>query len=245
MPDQRPWYEAAFEDGYLDVYPHRDLGAARAEVAGLVERGIAGRVLDLGCGHGRHLVALRERGLDAFGVDRSRVLLARADRALAGRLARGDFRALPFRAGAFRSVLVLFSSFGYFDDAENARVLAEIARVLAPGGLLVLDLMNPARVRATLVSESRTERGGCEILERRRLAREGARVVKEVSLRAPDGTERRWHEDVRLYEPGELAGLLASTGLALLRTEGDFDGAAFEPDSARQIVWARKPPPGA
>jgi SAM-dependent methyltransferase len=240
---QKPWYDTAFEAGYLELYPYRDLAAARAEVAGLVARGVGaggGRVLDLGCGFGRHLQALRERGLDALGLDRSRELLACADASLRGRLVRGDFRALPFHGQAFASVLMLFSSFGYFEDGENARTLAEVARVLAPGGLAVLDLMNPACVRATLVPESRTQRGSLEILERRRLECGGERVVKDVCVRAADGRERRWCEDVRLYEARELEPLLASAGLALLRSEGDFDGRLFEPGSARQIVWARR-----
>jgi SAM-dependent methyltransferase len=243
MDDQRPWFDAAFERGYLELYPHRDPAAARREVAGLVARGLdaaGGRVLDLGCGFGRHLVALRERGLDAFGLDRSRALLREVPVELRARVVGGDFRALPFRAGAFGAVVMLFSSFGYFEDEENARAVAELERVLAPGGLAVLDLMNPARVRTTLVPESRTRRGELELFERRRLEQEGRRVVKEVVVRAADGRERRWHEDVRLYEPAEIAALLAAAGLAPIRTEGDFDGRAFAPDAPRQIVWARK-----
>ena len=40
-------------------------------------------------------------------------------------------RDLPFAAGGFDGVVMLFSSFGYFDDAGNARVLDEVARVRA------------------------------------------------------------------------------------------------------------------
>jgi SAM-dependent methyltransferase len=239
MDGARPWYDEAFEAGYLEVYPHRDRSAARAEVAGLVARGVRGRVLDLGCGSGRHLEALHARGLEAHGLDRSAALLARAAPALRARLVRADFRALPYPARAFDAVLMLFSSFGYFDAAGDARVLAELARVLAPGGLGVLDLMNPARVRATLVPESRTQRGSLEVRERRRLAPGGLRVLKEVSVRSADGAERAWSEDVRLYGPGELEPLLALPGLAVLRREGDFDGRPFAPDSPRQLVWLR------
>ncbi len=239
MDAARPWYDTAFEAGYLELYPHRDLAAARAEVGGLVARGVSGRVLDLGCGFGRHLVALRERGLEAWGLDRSLELLCNAPPALRGRLARGDFRALPYRVGAFDAVLMLFSSFGYFDDDENARVLYELARVLAPGGQAVLDLMNPARVRAGLVPESRTRRGALEIEERRRLEGNGTRVVKDVHVRATDGGERRWREDVRLYDPRELDALLAPAGLVLERREGDFDGRPFTDEALRQIVWLR------
>jgi SAM-dependent methyltransferase len=237
------WFDTAFGRDYLAVYPHRDAASARREVAGLVARGVGatgGRVLDLGCGFGRHLAALREHGIDAWGLDRSLALLQHADPALRGRFARGDFRALPFQPGIFGAVLMLFSSFGYFGDAENAHVLDEIARVLVPNGLAVLDLMNPVRVRATLVPESRLERGALAIHERRTLEHGGTRVVKDVRLASAEG-ERGWREDVRLYAPDELDALLGTAGLRRLRTEGDFDGrpfAAGSPEPPRQIVWA-------
>ncbi len=249
MPDPRPWFEDAFRDDYLRLYPHRDLDAARAEIAGLVASGIAGRTLDLGCGFGRHALALSEAGLDVVGLDRSAELLHHSRMLpdavrLAGRLVRADFRTLPFRDEAFDSVLMLFSTFGYLDDAGNRDVLGELARVLRPGGRAALDLMNPARVRAGLVAESRGAHEGFELVERRRLEQAGRRVVKEVVMRA-GGEERRWREDVRLYEPAEIAALAAAAGLRVLRTEGDFDGRRFEAGSPRQIVWlGRQAGPG-
>ena len=241
--DSRPWFDAAFERGYLELYPHRDLAAARAEVAGLVARGLGdarGPVLDLGCGYGRHLFALREHGLRAFGLDRSRALLRAADARLRPYLTRGDFRALPLRDGSFGAVVMMFSSFGYFDDEENARTLQEVARVCRAGGWVILDGMNPARVRIGLVPESHTRRGQLELHERRSLSSDGRRVIKEVLARASDGSERRWREDVRLYEPAELAALLERAGLAKARVEGDFDGRAWTADAPRAIVWARR-----
>ena len=249
MESEHPWYEAAFGRNYLELYPHRDLAAARAEVEGLIARGVRGRTLDLGCGPGRHALALRERGIDVVGLDRSAELLdvARslgasggARGALSGRLVRGDFRFVPFAAGAFDAVLMLFSSFGYFGDDDNARVLAGAARVLAPGGVLVLDLMNPDRVRATLVPESRVEREGRVFEERRYLVERGRRVQKDVCVIEPDGTQRAWREDVRLYGPAELEELLARAGLELLRLEGDFDGRAHSPSTPRLIAWTTR-----
>jgi SAM-dependent methyltransferase len=240
MADERPWDDAAFEADYLALYPHRDLAAARFEAGALIERGLRGAVLDLGCGFGRHLLALRERSIEAFGLDRSLDLLARAHQLeggrLRGRLVRGDFRSLPFHERTFGGVVMLFSSFGYFEDADNARVLAECARVLEPGGELVLDLMNPSRVRAMLVPESRSERAGLLLVERRSLTRDARRVRKEVTL------TRAWREDVRLDELAEVAGLCAEAGLEFLRVEGDFDGSPHAPETPRQLVWARRRP---
>jgi len=239
VTSSQPWYRDAFEHGYLEVYPHRDAAAARAEVEGLVRGGLEGRVLDLGCGFGRHTLAMRRQGLSAVGLDLSADLLERAEE-LEGRLVRGDMRALPFTDRAFDGVTMLFSSFGYFDERENAMVLDELARLLRPGGMVVLDLMNADRIRATLVPESRKERDGRVLIERRSLEEWGRRVTKAVTLLEPDGSERSWREDVRLYGPEELRALLNPRGLDVARVEGDFDGSEATPDSPRHIVWARR-----
>lgn len=255
MAAERPWFESAFDAGYLSVYPHRDLPSARQEVRGLVERGVRGRVLDLGCGFGRHSLALREERLEVFGLDLSGDLLGHAAAfereqfeagnlefgiRLGGRLVRGDFRSLPFQDQSFDSVLMLFSSFGYFDDDTNAAVLAEIQRILKPGGILVLDLMNAERIRASLVPESLTERDGQTLHELRKLLEGGKRVRKDVRLSVPGQPDRTWHEDVRLFDPPELKLLLALHGLQLDRIEGDFDGRPAGPEAARHLVWASR-----
>lgn len=257
-----PWYERAFRDDYRLVYAHRDLASARAEVGWLVEQGLAGRVLDLCCGFGRHTLALAERGLDAFGLDLSADLLAAArelegyERLLAGRLVRADATRVPFAEAAFDGVAVLFSSFGYFGEEGDARMLGEVARVLRPGGLAVLDLMNPARIRAGLVPASTRSGPGFELAERRSLAEGGRRVVKEVELTLTDASPgsprvRRWREDVRMYEPAEVRALLARAGLSLERAAGDFGGApegvaaGWEgpaPEAPRMLLFARAEP---
>jgi SAM-dependent methyltransferase len=236
-----PWYVAAFGEDYPAVYPHRDLASARLEVAHLLEAGVGGRVLDLCCGFGRHSLALLEAGVDVLGVDLSAELLVRAadlpgGARLSGRLVRADARAVPCREQAFDGVINLFSSFGYFGEDGDARVLDEVARLVRPGGRVVLDLMNPARIRAGLVPASSREVEGGVLEERRALADGGRRVTKEVRLIAPDGGERRWREDVRMYEHAELLAMTSARGLQLTRVEGDFDGAAFGPSAPRQLL---------
>ena len=249
MGDGQPWYESAFGRGYLSVYPHRDLASARNEVDHLVRQGLSGRSLDLGCGFARHTLALAERGLDAFGMDLSAELLeharvleteAQSRASIRGRLTRGDFRHLPFRAAVFDAVCMLFSSFGYLDDGGNARVLREVRRVLRPGGTALLDLMNTPRVRDGLVPRSVTERGGFRLREDRKLTEGGRRVEKDVCLESVEGgPPRMWREDVRLFEPEELRALVKRSGLRIERLAGDFDGRPLTPEAPRQLVWAR------
>lgn len=239
-----PWYVEAFREGYLRLYPHRNLAAARREVAFLLPHGVSGRVLDLCCGFGRHTLAMREVGLDALGVDLSAEMLAHAAGSpgwelLRGRLLRADARQLPFRDASFGCVVNLFSSFGYFGELGDRQVLLEAARVLAAGGLLAMDLMNPDHVRARLVPESSTERDGAALLERRHLAADGRLVVKDVELTNASG-RLRWREEVRLYEPGELLRWLDAAGFRQEAAFGDFDGSPRTAQSPRQIVFARR-----
>ena len=245
MGSADPWYVEAFRAPYLSVYAHRDLAAARTEVEFLMSEGVRGRVLDLACGFGRHTLALREKGALACGIDLSADLLEHAARtppysALRGSLARADMRKLPFQNAVFDSLVCLFSSFGYLAPAEDAGVLREMARVLVPRGIAVLDLMNPAHVRTSLVESSRTERGGHVVDERRWLEDDGRRVHKQVTLREPGGRERRWHESVRLYESSEIESLLRAAGLSLVRSFGDLAPEPYTAASPRQVLLARR-----
>lgn len=251
--NETPWYVEAFRSDYREVYSHRNLPAAREEtewLAAEVLAGADGPFLDDCCGFGRHSLALRERGLDVYGIDlssdllRSSVDLERGSELLGGRLACADMRALPFRDESFGAVLNLFTSFGYLGSEGDRAALKQMVRVLRPGGVLVMDLMNPARIRAGLQPSSREERDGMVLESERALLDGGSRVTKRVRLTMPSGELRTWHEDVRMYEPAELDELLTATGATPLRRAGAFDGRAFDPDTAeRQIVVARRNDP--
>jgi SAM-dependent methyltransferase len=100
------------------------------------------RVLELGFGTGALLIAMRQEGLQAVGLDLSRAMHRVTARKLATRgltaprlLARAE--RLPFASGAFDSVLSTFPA-GYIVEAP---ALIEIARVLAPGGRLVIGAL--------------------------------------------------------------------------------------------------------
>jgi SAM-dependent methyltransferase len=227
------WYEEAFRADYLRVYPHRDDASAAGEVRAWAGRlpGLARgrRVLDVACGAGRHLRALRAAGIRAVGCDLSEDLLAAAAARASRCLLRCDMRALPFADGTFDAVTSFFSSFGYFpgEDAD-ARVLREEARVLGARGGLLLDLMDPETVRRDLVPRSERESGGMRLVEVRSLSADGRRVEKEVSV-SEGGRERRWRESVRLYDPAEVEGMAAAAGLV---PSGRFAGHGPEPWSS-------------
>lgn len=236
----RPWFEAAFDDDYLERYAHRDQSEA-ARLAAALDRahGWEGPVLDLACGGGRFLRAA-PRSVTAVGCDLSLPLLSAARDA--GRpLVRGDMRQLPFRTHSLRRVVLLFTSFGYFETRdEDAVVLSEIARVLGSGGLFVLDFFDAVQLQAGLTPSSSRSLDGAEVAERRWIDPTGPFVMKEVSVTRGVST-RRHFERVRLYSRDELAALVEGTGFTVSSIWGDYDGGpSVSGESLRCIVLATR-----
>jgi 2-polyprenyl-3-methyl-5-hydroxy-6-metoxy-1,4-benzoquinol methylase/GNAT superfamily N-acetyltransferase len=106
------------------------------------------RVLDIGCGIGRHAIALARCGVDVLGVDYSDVLIdaarsAARDAGLAqARFLLADCRDLALGA-SFDAVLCLYDVVGtYVDEDSNRRILEVVARHLDPGGRALVSVMN-------------------------------------------------------------------------------------------------------
>ena len=128
-----------------------DLPAAMVEQAlsDLLPAGEIGRLLDIGTGTGRLLEVLAPRVTSGLGVDASRAMLALARARLARpglthcAVRQADMYRLPLADAGF-DLVVLHMVLHYAEDP--AGVLAEAARVLRPGGrLVVVDLAAHAR----------------------------------------------------------------------------------------------------
>ena len=100
------------------------------------------RVLDVGCGPGRHALALARQGIPVLGIDVSSRFLevARSDPVGGAWFVQADARRLPVGSSAMDAVLSLCQGgFGLLGGgADEAEVVAEMARVLRPGGRLAL-----------------------------------------------------------------------------------------------------------
>lgn len=116
-------------------------------------------ILDLACGLGRHSIEFANRGMNVTGLDYSQEYVRRARHEVKVakleskvKIVQGDMRDLSrFDPHQFDMVVSLFNSFGYFDKrSDDFKVLYEIARVVKPGGVLVLNTLNRAGVESRL-----------------------------------------------------------------------------------------------
>lgn len=256
-----PGSDPDFFDGayYRLLEPFHTEADARFETAALRELlGLAqdDRVLDLGCGWGRHLRLLAAAGHDVTGIDLSVTLLRKGRTARGARLSHdrdaavgrdsplvaGHMLRLPLAGETFDVVLNLATSLGLFlDDDTAARALAEARRVLRPGGRLLLEGMHRDDVESAFAERDRwVLDDGTEVRVRRRF--DPDRGVSHEVLRwdGPEGTGVKRHS-LRIRSGDEWTTLLESAGLRLLATYGDWGGEPFEAASPRYIALARRP----
>lgn len=114
-----------------------------------------GRALDVGCGSGRLLLDLQRRGFDVTGVDyspamveASRSLLLREGSSVMPDLSEGDIERLTFEDGAF-DLVIAAGVIEYLGSDERA--IAEMRRVLRPGGVAIISVRNRVNLSRPLI----------------------------------------------------------------------------------------------
>ena len=243
------WWASYFDDQYLKEYePLFALERDRREAARLMEilaLPSGSRILDVPCGQGRHAHLLAEAGFDVDGLDYSAELLAIARKRGVGktlRYTRGDMRKLPARwTDRFDAVVNLFTSFGFFvDPRDDATVIAEMARVLKPGGILVWHGGSRDGVMAKFLARDWWLADDGTMIGHQRAFDSLSGVLTVASTwSGRKGSGNREHR-IRLYTATRLAELCATAGLVV---EQAFDGWRDRPlrrSSSEMVLVARK-----
>lgn len=241
-----------YDDDYRDYEADID---AILELAN--EQG--GAVVELGCGTGRVLLPLAQMGARVTGIDLSPALLAVARRKLtaagaaSATLIEGDLRQSLLPAGSANFAICTSNTLMHITSPEEQQqVLDEAYRILAPGGLLLIDLFNPDLERLFAVA-------GVQEFADRWHTSDGAEVIKWSVRQVDPATQTQ--ETLFIYEEiardgtvlrticpfvlrylwrneGEL--MLRAAGFAVEEVWGDFDGSEHESGSEHLIFLARK-----
>ncbi|MDX1430470.1 MAG: class I SAM-dependent methyltransferase, partial [Rhodothermales bacterium] len=198
--------------------------------------------VDVGCGRGRHAIALAHRGYRVTGIDLS-------ERAIAAARAKAESEEVDvaFKVGDMREAICdecfdgavnLFTAFGYFErDEEHEAALRAIADTLVARGWFFQDFMNASFVQTNLVPYDIDRVDGVVIEQHRRV--QDGRIRKEIVLRR-NGDEHRFSESVRLLELEDFRRLYERAGLEIERLFGDYDGGPLTNRSPRMILLSRK-----
>ncbi len=231
------WWRTLFNSVYLktdgDVVENLDGTKAEIDLVtsiGGLEKNDS--ILDLCCGQGRHSLELARRGFkNVTGLDRSRYLIRLArkrarDEGLSVEFREGDARKFRLKDRAFHCVTIMGNSFGYFDQkSDDLAVLNNVARVLAPNGVLIMDIVDGAWMREHYEPRSWEWIDQNQFVCRERsLSKDRERIVaREVIVHAEKGVIVDQFYAERLYDRDQIADLLDKAGYRMVRFHCGFE----------------------
>lgn len=239
-----PWFEQWFDSTYYHIlYSNRDEKEAERFIRRLCGSPFfppTGKVLDLGCGKGRHAQTFHDLGYTTSGIDLSpnSIEWARRKRSPEINFEVGDMR--DFQTASPQDVIAnLFTSFGYFDNvAENLKVLECIRKNIRDEGIFILDFFNLHHVSANLVK--REEKVVKDVLFHIRREISETHVLKNIQL-DHDGEHIDVTERVQALKPEELHVLVREVGFEIEATFGSYHLEPFDMMfSPRIIIVAKK-----
>ena len=147
----KQWYEELFEN-YGVKYDNEVYTQGTVGECDFIEKEIghkkATKILDIGCGTGRHSIELTKRGYKVVGVDLSESQLKRAREKAAQQKLKIDFRRhdarkLPFKSEFDLAIMLCEGGFSLMEtDEMNYAILKNAAKALKPGGKFIFTTLN-------------------------------------------------------------------------------------------------------
>jgi len=215
----KQWYEELFEN-YGIKYDQETFAQGTIGECDFIEREIgydkATRILDIGCGTGRHSIELAMRGYPVVGIDLSESLLKRAKEKASERnlqivFQKQDARQLPFLNEFTLVLMICEGAFPLMEtDEMNFQILQNAANALLAKGKLILTTLNglfPLFHSVKDFLDSKTEEGNakCDSLSFDLMT---FREHSTLNVKDDLGNEKELQCNERYYVPSEIAWLL-------------------------------------
>ncbi len=194
------------------------------------------RILDVGCGTGRHALELATRGYDVLGIDVAETYIAAATQA-----ARQAGIAVVFqlRRGSeivaqsqYDAVLAVNHTLGFMDDEELRAQFGHIARALRPSGQFLLTTAGP-QWRSDAAPEpvkNWGEKDGQFILSERRMDGR-TRIEHNIVIDTEKNEIVEYHEEQRAFAREEVEAVLRNAGFTTIDCRQDLAGNAANDDA--------------
>lgn len=201
-------------------------------------------ILDLCCGIGRHSLEFARRGFKVTGVDRTKSYLDKARKqakteGLNIEFVNEDMRTFC-RADAYDVVVNMFTSFGYFEDADDdQQVVDNVHASLKSDGKLLIDMMGKELVAKVFRERDWSEINGFIILEDRKLLNNWEKIQNHWII-LKDDKQIDYKFVLRLYSAKELTSLLNQCGFSNVKVYGSLEAIDYDHKAKRLVVVAQK-----
>jgi 2-polyprenyl-3-methyl-5-hydroxy-6-metoxy-1,4-benzoquinol methylase len=244
----REWFDSPY---YHQLYFERDEREAATFINRLLDRlqpPPGCRMLDVGCGRGRHSRILAAKGFDTTGIDLAASSIEWAKQYEQENLHFfvHDMRQ-PLWINYFDYAFNFFTSFGYFrTEREHSNAIRSITQSVRPKGIFVLDYLNSSYTAAHLVPESEKEVEGTTYHLTRKY--DGQHFYKKISITehhaGKDGKENapiEFAEKIAAFTLLDFTALFSRNGLTIVQVFGNYQLEPFdEKTSPRLLMIARK-----
>jgi SAM-dependent methyltransferase len=245
-----PWYEndEMWEVAAAVMFDEACFARAPVEVdslTSLLDIQPDERILDLGCGVGRHSLEFARRGHKVVGVDRTKSYLERAkasaaDENLDIEFVLEDMRSFR-RESSFDITLSMFTSFGYFEDPEEQmRVLRNIHFSLRPGGRFVYQSFGKEVLARIFLPKDWSEHEEGYILYERKAINDWSMMHNIWHFIDREGKIHRWEFQHWIYSAAEMKDMLMNVGFSDARVYGNLDGSEYDNEATHIIAVATK-----
>lgn len=201
------------------------------------------RILDIGCGFGRHSIELARRGYQVTGLDPATAMISAARHKAAKASVMPDFhevRAEEFRADTpYEAAICLFTTLGQVSSGgESGRgLVASAHRALEPGSPFAVEVPQREPAAREMKAVDTYGQGESYTKVSRRFNPADNTVTEQFTVVSP---QKRQIYDLRyrLYSQDELRALLQTAGFAIQAWFGNYSGKPLQEDDATMLVIA-------
>lgn len=209
-----------------------------------IELPAAVRLLDVGCGFGRHSLELAKRGFAVTAIDPAAAMIAAARERAAAAGVSIDFQQVAAETldlkEMFEAAICLFTTLGQISTAGNNSGLVERAyAALKPGGAFVVEVPQRETAVSQLKPTDKFGEGERYTAVSRRYDAAGYIVTETFELISPE-KRRTYCLQYRLYSRDELRSLLTAAGFTVTAMFGDYAGTPLSADSPTMVMIGRK-----